>query len=87
MVGLPDRAGFLALGPPARNRATDFSVCLPTPNSEKETDMPLLWIIVLLLIIFAIGGGVAVNSFLWLLLIVAVVVALFALLGGRRGAL
>lgn len=48
--------------------------------------MPLLWILVLILIVAAIAGGVAVSKLLWLILIAALVVAIFAFLGGRRGA-
>lgn len=61
-----------------------FSVAETESPTAKESNMPLLWLIVLILVILAVAGGVTISSFIWLLLIVALIVAVFAMLSGRR---
>jgi uncharacterized membrane protein len=61
-----------------------FSVAETESPTAKESNMPLLWLIVLILVILAVAGGVTISSFIWLLLIAALIVAVFAMMSGRR---
>jgi hypothetical protein len=45
-------------------------------GQDDDTEVLMIWLLVLILAILAIGGGVALSKFLFLLLVVALVVAL-----------